>query len=465
MTDLLEKFKKFIEQHQLIKKDDHVLVAVSGGIDSVVLFHLLFQISDPLHLKLQIVHLNHGLRANQAYRDQQFVEQLAKEYNIPIIVRKVSVPKFIAKENLSEEQGARVLRYRFFEQTLKKTGADCIALGHQADDQVETVIDHFLRGSGVKGLTGMPVRRDKFIRPLLFATRQEIETYAKLHSLHYVIDSTNKMTKYRRNRIRHELIPYLKQHFNPALEEIVLRSASIMNEVEMYLHDQARLALEKCLLNIKKDKIILDIDAFLNYFILIQKYMLFQLMDRLQLDRSILTNQKLDRILKLIRSQKSGTKIYLNSEWEAGIDHNHLVFLKAKIEDFEIEVRINKIYPLLDGELIFGTRLVEKDQIPGQFSGDRNIEYIDYDEVQGRLKIRSFRVGDRFRPLNFKGQKKLSDYFIDQKIPLHQRNEIPLLVCDSGIVWIMGHQIDDRFKITSKTKQFLRLQLTKEASA
>ena len=248
MPDLLEKFTKFIEQHQLIKKDDYVLAAVSGGIDSVVLLQLLVRLSDLLHLKFQIVHLNHGLRGKQADRDQQFVEQLATEYNIPIITRKVSVPKFIAKKNLSEEQGARVLRYRFFEQTLKKTGADCIALGHQADDQVETVIDHFLRGSGVKGLTGIPVRRDKFIRPLLFATRQEIETYAKLHSLHYVIDSTNTITKYRRNRIRHDLIPYLKQHFNPAIENIVLRSASIMNEVEMYLNDQARLAIEKCLL-------------------------------------------------------------------------------------------------------------------------------------------------------------------------------------------------------------------------
>jgi tRNA(Ile)-lysidine synthase len=465
MPDLLEKFTKFIEQHQLIKKDDYVLAAVSGGIDSVVLLQLLVRLSDLLHLKLQIVHLNHGLRGKQADRDQQFVEQLAKDYNIAIITRKVSVPKFIAKKNLSEEQGARVLRYRFFEQTLKKTGADCMALGHQADDQVETVIDHFLRGSGVKGLTGMPARRDKFVRPLLFATRQEIETYAKLHSLHYVIDTTNAMPKYRRNRIRHELIPYLKQHFNPAIEKIVLRSASIMNEVEMYLNDQARLALEKCLLNIKKNKIILDIDAFLNYFILIQKYMLFQLLDRLQLDRSILTTQKLDRILKLIREQKSGTKTQLNSEWEAWIDHNQLVFLKATIEDFEIEVRINKIYPLSNCELKFGTRLLEKDQIPGQFSNDREVEYIDYDKIQGRLKIRSFRAGDRFRPLNLKGQKKLSDYFIDQKIPRHKRKEIPLLVCDSGIVWIMGYQIDDRFKITSQTRQILRLQLEKEASA
>lgn len=465
MTDLHEKFTAFIKQHQLMQRDDYVLVAVSGGIDSVVLLHLLFQLSDLFHLKLEIIHLNHGLRGEQADRDQDFVEQLAKKYEIPIISRKVNVPRFISKKNFSEEQGARILRYRFFERTMKKTGADCIALGHQADDQVETVIDHFLRGSGVKGLSGMPVRRDKIIRPLLFATRKEIETYAKIHSLHYVTDSTNVMIKYRRNRIRHELIPYLKQHFNPAFEDVVLRSATIMDEVEVYLNDQARLALEKCLLNIKKNKIILDINSFLNYFILIQKYMLFQLLDRIQLDRAILTTQKLDRILKLIQNQVSGKKVYLSAQWQIGIDHDKLVIRQEADTDFEMEVTINQELTFFEGELKFKSQLITNDELPKRFSEDKNIEYIDYDKIQGNLKIRNFRTGDRFRPLKLKGEKKLSDFFTDQKIPLHKRREIPLLVCDSGIVWIMGYQIDDHFKITSTTERILRLQLKKEAFA
>ncbi len=464
MADLLNKFTSFIVQHQLIQIDDHVLVAVSGGIDSVVLFHLLFQLKDQLHLKLEILHINHCLRGEAADRDQQFVEELAKAHEVAFISRKIDVPKFIGNKNFSEEQGARILRYRFFEWALKKSGANCIALGHHADDQVETVIEHFLRGSGVKGLSGMPIRRNKFVRPLLFATRQEIETYAKSHSLHFVIDSTNEMIEYRRNRIRHELIPYLKQHFNPAIETVVLRSAMIMDEVESYLTDQARLAVEKCLVSVKKQKIILDIDSFLNYFILIQKYVLYQLMDRLLLDRSILTARKLDRILKLIADQQSGKRVQLNSEWDIRIDHQSLVFQKARSLDFEIDVTIDTVVPLLDGDSIFGTELISVDQVPKRFAEDKRIEYIDYDKVQGNLKIRNFRIGDRFRPLKLKGEKKLSDYFIDQKIPLHERKEIPLLVCDAGIIWIIGYQIDDRFKITSKTKRVLKLQLVKEAS-
>jgi len=138
--------------------------------------------------------------------------------------------------------------------------------------------------------------------------------------------------------------------------------------------------------------------------------------------------------------------------------------LKVPTEDFEIEVRINKIFPLFN-EGIFSTTLITMDGIPQPFSNDKNIEYIDYDKIQGSLKIRNFRHGDRFSPLKLPGEKKLSDYFIDQKIPLHRRKEIPILVCDSGIIWIMGYQLDDRFKITSNTRRILKLQIDKEASA
>jgi len=465
MSDLFEKFTAFIEQHKLIRQNYYVLAAVSGGVDSIVLLHLLQQLEKSLDLRLEIIHVNHCLRGEQADRDQQFVDQLAKEHNIPIISRKVNVPKYLARKALSEEQGARFLRYRFFEWALKRTGADCVALGHQADDQVETVIDHFLRGSGVKGLCGMPIQRDKYIRPLLFATRKEIETYAKLNSLHYLIDSTNVMVKYRRNRIRHELIPYLKKHFNPSIAEGMLRSAKIMSEVEVYLNQQARIALDDCLINLKKNKIILDINSFLNYFSVIQKYTLYLLFEKAQLSRSILTAQKFDRILSLVQSRDSGKKILLPDNWQIQVNYDQLVMMKERDVDFLVPIKFNENYQLLNSEICFSAELIEKSQLPDRFPRNKQIEYIDYDKIEGQLIIRNFRPGDRFRPLNFKGEKKLSDYFIDNKIPLHQRKEIPLLVCDAGIVWIFEHQIDDRFKISSMTERILKLQMTRKNSA
>ena len=465
MPDLFEKFIAFVEQHQLIRQHDYVLVAVSGGVDSVVLWHLVQRLGRSADLRLEMIHINHGLRGEHADRDQQFVEQLAKDAGVPIIWRRVDVPRFIANQNYSEEQGARLLRYRVFEWALKKTGADCLALGHQADDQAETVIDHFLRGSGVKGLSGMPIRRDKFIRPLLFATRKEIETYAKSNSLDYLIDATNIMVKYRRNRIRHELVPYLQQHFNPAIGDAARRTAQIMNQVELYLVEQARVALDTCLISCKKNKIILDINSFLNYFTAIQKYILFLGLERAGLDRSILTGQKLDSILALAQRRSSETKFKLIGDWQVQVNQQQLVLLKEIVADFQIPVAGDGSFDLLNGELKFSIEHIERDQLPTKFPDHKQAEYIDADKIEGRLIVRNFRTGDRFQPLNFNGEKKLSDFFIDLKIPLHQRKGIPLLVCDAGIIWIMGYQIDNRFKITGTTNHILKLELQRKNSA
>ena len=462
MSDLFEKFLDFIHKHQLINPDDYILVAVSGGIDSVVLLHLLIQYRKTIPLRLEVIHINHQIRGSQADEDQNYVEQLSKQYHISSISRKINVPKFIETKGLSLEEGARFLRYRFYNWALKKTGADWVALGHHADDQVETVIDHFLRGSGVKGLTGMPVRRDKYIRPILFASRKDIETYAKAHSLHYQVDATNELTKFRRNRIRLELIPYLQEHFNFAIADVVARTAQVMDEVETYMNAQADSAFKTCLVNFKKHKIVLDIHTFLNYFIAVQKYILYQVLDRIELPRSILTSAKMNRAMALIGARMSGKKMMLTADWQLLVDHQFLVIQKIPGSERELKIELDKIYKLQDGEIEFRATLIAREQLPQQFSPERHIEYVDYDKIQGQLLLRSFKTGDRFQPLNFKGTKKVSDFFTDQKIPLHQRMEIPILVCDAGILWIINYQIDNRFKITEATRRVLKLTASKK---
>lgn len=462
MTDLFEKFVDFIHKNHLINPDDYILIAVSGGIDSVVLLHLFIQYQESIPLRLEVIHINHQLRSSQADADQQFVEQLANQYRLPFIARKMNVPKFIETNGMSLEEGARVLRYRFFAWALKRTGADWVALGHHADDQVETIIDHFLRGSGVKGLTGMAIRRDKFIRPLLFAARQELETYAKAHSLHYQVDATNAMTQYRRNRIRHELIPYLQENFNPAISDGIRRTGQLLDEVECYLNEQAQTAFDACLVNAEKDKIVLDIHAFLSYFIAIQKYVLFRALNWVGLPRSVLTYAKMERAMRLIDAQASGKRMMLADNWQLFIDHEFVVIQKIQNDMLELPIEVGRIYDLDNGELEFQATLIARNQLPQQFAPDRAIEYIDYDRIQGSLVIRNFRAGDRFQPLNFHGTKKLSDFFTDHKIPCHQRWKIPILACDSGIIWIIGHQIDDRFKITQSTRQILKLRVSKK---
>lgn len=465
MSDLVDKFFAFNAKHQLVRPNDRVLVAVSGGVDSVVLLHLMSKMAETLALELQVIHVNHGLRGAQADRDQEFVAQLAARLGLPFIVRKVNVRRFLAQRHISEETAARWLRYRCFQWALKKTNAAALALGHQADDQVETVIDHFLRGSGVSGLRGMPVRRGKYIRPLLFASRQEIETYAQTYSLDYQVDSTNLMTRYRRNRIRHRLIPLLQSEFNPSIGTTVLRTAKIMGETEAYLNEQARLALDACLIQQKIDKIILDIDAFLNYFIVIQKYMLFQMLDRVGISRSTLTSTIIDRMLKLIRAKASGRTVRLVGTWQLALASGQIVLHRSTVVEYDFEIQLNTNYVLPNSGLRFWAEVIAASQLPQQWSADHRIEFVDYDRLSGQLRLRNIRAGDRFRPLNFCGEKKISDFLIDLKVPRHERREIPLLVCDEGIVWLIGYRIDDRFKITKDTQRVLKLQITGEIAS
>ncbi len=459
IKSFIEKIETFIVRYHLIKANDFVLVAVSGGMDSVVLLHSLVQLREKYDWKLKVIHLNHGIRGEQAFRDQVFVEQLAGSYGIEAILKCVAVPEFIIDHGYSEEEGARVLRYQFFEETLAQTAADVIALGHHADDQVETVIDHFMRGSGLRGLAGMAAKREKYVRPLLWATREEIETYAKTHSLQYRIDSTNEMVKYRRNRIRHELIPLLKKCFNPGIDKVVLRTAHISREAEEYLVSQAERSFEFCLINSKKNKIILDINSFLNYFTIIQKYVLFHILHLWQLDQSILTTEKIDCILALIEKQEKGKKFYLTSEVSLHIDQKQIVFMRSTTSACEFDIEKNIRYPLPGDVHDVIVTEIDVAAVKKLVDVNRCIEYIDAEKITGRLKVRNFKVGDRFRPLNMKGEKKVADFFTDLKMPLHLRGEIPFLVCDTGIIWIIGYQIDDRYKVSEKTSRILKLQI------
>jgi len=316
-----------------------------------------------------------------------------------------------------------------------------------------------MRGSGIKGLCGMPFKRDKYLRPLLDVTRKEIETYADEQSLEYIIDSTNEMLKYRRNRIRHELIPQMKKYFNPGINNVILRTASIANEAEEYLCSQAQTAFDLCLINFKKNKIILDIGSFLNYFTIIQKYILFQILGKWGINRSLLTTEKIVRVLKLIEHRKLGKKIILDSNISVLIDQNHIVFFRIKPSDFEFEVENNIEYSLPENNLKFIAEKVDKRSLPRKFLPEPNLEYIDSEKIVGKLKIRNYRKGDRFRPLNMKGMKKVTDFFTDKKVPLHLRNEIPILVCETGIIWIIGYQVDDRYKVCEDSKVITKLQV------
>jgi len=457
--NLLTEFNRIIRLKKLVHNHDKILIAVSGGVDSVVLLHLFINICAELNLELQILHLNHCLREDESERDQQFVEHLGRQYNIPVIIKKADVLQLSKNSKYSVEEAARIARFTFFEETLKKTKYYSVALGHNANDQAETILSHLLRGSGIRGLSGMTFSREPFIRPLLTFMRTDIETYAHQNRLKYVIDSTNQYLIYERNKIRHQLIPILQKEFNPKTVSSLLRLGDIMKENELFLKYEANQSFNRCVKTLKKDKIILDINQFFSYFKIIQAYILFYIFDNFSIHTTEINYLKITDLLTLINFRKIGAKFPVSKDWEILIDHDGLVIHQPQMHDFSFNINFNKVYSIYNGEQNFIAELIKRDQLPSPLPKQKNIEYIDFKKVFEPLKIRNFQDGDFFIPLNFKGKKKISDFFTDNKIPLHLRKQIPILECATGIIWIIGYRIDDRFKITNQTKIMLKMEI------
>jgi len=457
--DILKEFTQNIEDHGLVTENDRILVAVSGGIDSVVMLHLFSMIQNKFNLDIIIIHLNHGIRGIESDRDEEFVKDLAGQYNYRMISDRIDVTGYANQNKLSVEHAARLVRYKYFTDRSISENASAVAVGHNLNDQVETFLDHLTRGSGIKGLGGMHFKRGIIIRPMLTIRRADIELYAHRSGLNYMIDSTNRNDNYKRNRIRNELIPYLEQKYNPNILSLLNNSSLIFKDVDLFLENEAKKALELCLKYNKKNKIILDINRFFKYFKIIQVYVLYYVLtEKLGLAYN-LTFEQIDILLNLITRRKIGTRYKLDGGWEILIDRDGVIFHVVTASDYCIDVNIGETYQLFDGEKLFFSTILDKSNFPLSFPTSKNIEHIDYDLIEFPLKIRGYRSGDRFVPLNFKGQKRVSDFFTDNKIPLHLRDDYPLLTCRKGIIWIMGMRLDDRFKITAGTSKILKLEL------
>ncbi|MGB9803375.1 tRNA lysidine(34) synthetase TilS, partial [Desulfofundulus sp.] len=238
---LEQDVRSFIDRFHMIAPGDRVLVGVSGGPDSVALLHLLWRMKGELHISLAVAHLNHMFRGEEARADARLVEELAKDLGLPVYLEEFDVPAYRERTGLSAQDAARRVRYRFFEEVARRTGASRVALGHHADDQAETILFNFLRGTGPAGLKGIPPVRGMYIRPLLDTRRREIERYCQEHSLPVREDASNKKTIYTRNRIRLELIPQLETEYNPRLVDALVHLGHICREENDYLEEQAAL--------------------------------------------------------------------------------------------------------------------------------------------------------------------------------------------------------------------------------
>ena len=435
-----------------------ILVALSGGPDSVALLHLLHEIKHLLDIEVVAGHVHHHLRES-ADEDAEFCRHLAKTLGIEFQVRHVYPAEARGQRRTSLETVARELRYRALNEMADDMHCQDIAIGHTANDQAETVLYHFVRGSGLRGLAGIPYRLERKIRPLLDIWRQDLLQFLKDRNIPYRLDPTNADRQLTRNMIRHEVLPYLRRALNPALDRILVQSAQIHQEAEMFIHAEAEKALEETLIEKTENKFVLDIEQFWSYFTILRKYMLRNALEQLTKRRLRPDFDLLQRAETLATEGTVGSRLSLNEEWELLIDHDGLVLWDGSFQEFEFNpIRPGEEVTLpQDRVLSISKRIPYRENVLNR--ADKNNQFVDADTIEGHFWVRNVKAGDRFYPLGLKGSKKVFDLLSDRKVPLHKKKETPVLGCNKGIVWLIGFHLDDRFKIKNSTREMYHLQV------
>lgn len=453
----LIKVERTMARHGMLAPGDRVVVAVSGGPDSVCLLDILYRLKDALGVNLVVAHLDHGLRPGVDEEETRFVASLADSLNLRFFTQKTG--GVIAPEEASLEEKARDLRYRFFASVKARAHAHKIALGHTLDDQAETVLMRLLRGSGPAGLSGIPpVRDNTIIRPLIEMTREEVLHYLEKRNLHCVTDASNADTTYLRNHIRLHIMPRL-QAIQPRVVERLAQTADIMRAEKTYLEQEAARWLEKAANRDRGGGIRLPVSGVKALPKALKREVIRGALRR---TGGSLRGVNLQHI-------KAVEQLALTSNPHARIDLPHGMVAKRRYEHLlfgphESGVQTNFSHRI-DGpgrwemNLPAGTLFMESVE-KGPVSDLTHAPwtaYLDKGLIRYPLTLRNFRPGDRFIPLGMRGHKKVKDFFMDLKIPVEQRPLIPILVQGDKIVWICGHRVDDRFKVTSETEEVLKV--------
>lgn len=449
MSDMVNSVIATIEKHNLIKKNESILSALSGGADSVCLLFVLQSLAERYGLKIYAAHLNHGLRGDDADSDEKFAAEICRNLSVPFFSKKTDVALFAKENNISEEEAGRICRYDFFDYLTKKHKIDKVATAHNLNDNIETVVMRFLRGTGVSGLGGIPYKNGNIIRPLLDITRSEIEKYLHEKGIGFVTDKTNLETLYFRNKIRLELLPEIKEKYNPNFDMTLNQNIGNYRNAADYLSYAAKEA-EKNILKCEGKYFCADIDLLLSEHEYIAKSIIYSAISGMGGDKQV-TSNAVEGVWETVKKR------------QGAVDFS---------KDIYIEIKYNKIYfvPKNYNKKFCYTLNKPKNVYIEEYdasikfeiaeSADKGILCVDYDKIDGRkIEIRSRKDGDFFTPFGMRGRKKLKDFMIDMKIPNFMRNSIPVFTADNEIFCVGNMRIDDKFKITCNTKHILKIEI------
>lgn len=438
---------------------DKVLVAVSGGPDSVALLYLLKQAEPIFHLSLHVFHLNHQLRGEEAAEDAKFVREFAEMLGIPVTLANFDVPALMEREKLSLEEAAREARYRLMDQVSADIKADKVALGHQADDQVETFLMRLIRGAGLEGLGSISPVRDHYIRPLIEVTKEDVLQYIDDNGLKYRLDASNEDLSILRNRIRYELVPLLI-NYNPQFKGTLLKTVELVRDDQSHLNEITDGVFE-VLADTNTNMVRIPVQGLLAQSVAIQRRLVRRCIKWVKSDLRGIEFKHIGAILEGLQSVPVRVELELPGQIVILTEYGDLVFGHKQLFEPPVFEPVTLSVPGVTIIEALGIEIEAELIEPSNLTFERNgeVAHIDADKIPGELKVRIRKPGDSFRPFGMIGEKKLQDFFVDEKVPRRKRDTIPIVESDDRIVWVAGFRIDDSFKVTEETQRVLVLRM------
>jgi tRNA(Ile)-lysidine synthase len=457
MPDLTRRILTFIRHEHLIDPQESVLVGVSGGIDSTALLFMLYSLKDTIPFSLAVAHVNHMLRGRESERDEAFVRNTADQLALPFHAKRVNVQDLAKISGKSIQHAGRDVRYDYFRELAEGHGYGRIAIAHNQDDQVETFVLRVIKGAGVRGLSCIPVKRGPIVRPFLNTTRTEIERYVTEKNIGYVEDSSNIKEAYERNYVRHRILPVMGK-LNPTAHLRIMSLLGDLTQLNERLDREATVFLEAYASStphgiVLPTKGLRGCDEETRFRVL--SLVLGELAPGF-----IALREHIRLIEKVLSSSRPSSLAVLPFGITVRREYDKLVCTTAAAPP-----EVSETFPLQPGQntiepLGISIDVTLSSQPPSEFPTDRHTAYLDAGSISD-LCVRTFRNGDRFVPLGMKNVVKLKDYFISRKIPRSARRNIPLLIIGDDIAWVIGERIDDRFKMTDRTREVVGVTVRK----
>jgi tRNA(Ile)-lysidine synthase len=436
---LIKKVEEFIANNQLFNEQNHLIVGVSGGIDSMVLCHML----NAMGYHFSMAHVNYNLRGKESLRDEAFVKQQAKKMGVSVFVKNINTLQLIKtiKQNLQET--AREERYKWFNELCGNNKNTIICTAHHLNDSIETTLFNLIRGAALNGLTGIKTKHKNIVRPLLCCTRAEIELYAKTHKIKFVTDSSNKTTKYTRNLIRHKIIPVLERINPEVINQINQTQKALI--AQQYFYNLKITELKKTLVKVKINGFVINAIELLK-----QKYPSYLLYEFIAGHGFNLL--QCNAIIKALRNKQTG-KVFYAKDFSAYINRNELL-VKENPNQLNLEPVVISALPfkLKINQIWYAFSLVKNTP---DFIFEPNKLYVDADQCNLPFSIETIAAGDKFSPLGMTGKKKISDFLIDKKISLPDKQAARKLIVNKKIAALLPYQIDNAFRITQNTENIL----------